>query len=76
MPVIFYDLLREGTTYADPVADFRDRLQPQRLICYHVKRLRALGREVALDTCSAARPEFSEQQACIKVQATDGERAN
>lgn len=48
MPIIFYYLLKEGTIRADPLADFLDRLQPERLTRYYLKRLSVLGREVTL----------------------------
>jgi len=52
--VIFYHLLREATTYTDLGGDFFDRLGPQRLTCYYVKRLKALGHKVMLESRVAA----------------------
>ena len=40
--VIFYPMLKNGTTYADG-GDFFDRLEPERLTRYYVKRLESLG---------------------------------
>lgn len=54
MLVIFYHMLKNGTTYAELGGDFFDRLQPQRLTRYYVKRLEALGHKVTLKTCVAA----------------------
>jgi transposase len=54
MLVIFYHMLKNGTTYADLGGDFFDRLEPQRLTRYNVKRLEALGHKVTLHTCAAA----------------------
>jgi len=47
--VILYYLLKEGTQYADLGADFFDRLEPQRLTRYYVKRLEQLGHHVMLE---------------------------
>jgi len=52
--VILYYLLKEGTQYADLGADFFDRLEPQRLIRYYVKRLERLGHKVTLEQCATA----------------------
>jgi transposase len=54
MLVIFYHLLKEGTTYADLDGDFFDRLEPQRLTRYYVRRLEALGHKVTLQSSVAA----------------------
>jgi transposase len=54
MLVIFYHLLKEGTTYADLGGDFFDRLEPQRLTRYYVRRLEALGHKVTLESNVAA----------------------
>jgi transposase len=50
--VIVYYLLKEGTHYADWGADFFDRLEPQRLTRYYVRRLEQLGHKVALEQCT------------------------
>ena len=47
--VIFYHLLKEGTTYADLGGDFFDRLEPERLTRYYVKRLERLGHTLTLE---------------------------
>ena len=52
--VIFYHMLKKGTTYADLGGDFFDRLEPERLTRYYLKRLEALGHKVTLQTCAAA----------------------
>jgi transposase len=52
--VILYYLLKEGTQYADLGADFFDRLEPQRLTRYYVKRLERLGHKVTLEQCATA----------------------
>jgi transposase len=52
--VIFYHMLKRGTTYADLGGDFFDRLEPQRLARYYVRRLEALGHKVTLETQIAA----------------------
>jgi len=52
--VILYYLLKEGTQYADLGADFFDRLEPQRLTRYYVKRLERLGHKVTLEQCTTA----------------------
>lgn len=54
MLVIFYHMLRNGTTYADLGGDFFDRLEPERLTRYYVKRLESLGHKVTLETSIAA----------------------
>jgi glycine/D-amino acid oxidase-like deaminating enzyme len=41
--------------------DFFDRLEPQRLTRYYVKRLESLGHKVTLESCAAASLKFSEQ---------------
>lgn len=50
--VIFYHMLKKRTTYADLGGDFFDRLEPQRLTRYYVRRLEALGHKVTLETCA------------------------
>jgi transposase len=52
--VIFYHMLKEGTSYADLGGDFFDRLEPQRLTRYYVRRLETLGHKVTLESCAAA----------------------
>lgn len=47
--VIVYHLLKDGTRYADLGGDFFDRLQPQRLTRYYLKRLEKLGHKVILE---------------------------
>ena len=47
--VIVYYLLKDGRQYADLGTDFFDRLEPQRLARYYVKRLQHLGHEVTLE---------------------------
>jgi transposase len=52
--VICYHLLKSKTSYRDLGGDFFDRLEPQRLTRYYVKRLESLGHKVTLETCVAA----------------------
>ena len=52
--VTFYHMLKSGRSYADLGGDFFDRLEPQRLTRYYVKRLQALGHKVTLEPCVAA----------------------
>jgi transposase len=47
--VILYYLLKESSEYADLGADFFDRLEPERLTRYYVKRLERLGHSVKLE---------------------------
>jgi transposase len=54
MLVIFYHMLKDGTSYADLRGDFFDRLEPERLTRYYVKRLQALGHKVTLQPGVAA----------------------
>jgi len=54
MLVIFYHMLKEGTTYAELGGDFFDRLEPARLTRYYVKRLEALGHKVRLESARTA----------------------
>jgi transposase len=51
--VIFYHMLQKGTTYTDLGGDFFDRLEPERLTRYYVKRLESLGHKVTLDRVAA-----------------------
>jgi transposase len=46
--VIFDHLLKQGTTYTELGGDFFDRLEPERLTRYYVKRLESLGHTVTL----------------------------
>ena len=54
MLVIFYHMMRSELTYADLGGDFFDRLEPQRLTRYYVKRLERLGHKVTLEATAAA----------------------
>jgi transposase len=47
--VIIHGMLRDRREYEDLGSDFFDRLQPERLTRYYVRRLEALGHRVALD---------------------------
>jgi transposase len=47
--VIVYHLLKNGTRYRDLGGDFFDRLEPERLTRYYVKRLQKLGHKVILE---------------------------
>jgi len=50
MLVIFYHMLKDRTTYKDLGGDFFDRLEPERLTRYYVKRLEDLGHKVKLES--------------------------
>src|SRR5262249_31296195 len=52
--VIFYHMLKHGTTYTDLGGDFFDRLEPQRLTRFYVRRLEQLGHRVTLESSAAA----------------------
>src|SRR5256886_2056195 len=52
--VIFYHMLKERTTYKNLGGDFFDRLEPERLTRYYVKRLKDLGHKVTLEPGVAA----------------------
>jgi transposase len=54
MLVIFYHIFKRGTSYADLGGDFFDRLEPDRLTRYYVKRLQCLGHKVTLESFAAA----------------------
>jgi len=54
MLVIFYHVLKAATSYADLGGDFFDRLEPERLTRYYVRRLESLGHKVTLETCVVA----------------------
>jgi transposase len=48
--VIFYHMLKDGTTYEELGGDFFDRLEPERLTRYYVRRLEDLGHKVTLES--------------------------
>ena len=50
--VIFYHMMRTGSDYTDLGGDFFDRLEPQRLTRYYVRRLERLGHKVTLQTAA------------------------
>ncbi len=50
--VILYHLLKDGTPYSELGGNFFDRLQPERLTRYHVRRLEQLGHKVVLEPCT------------------------
>lgn len=52
--VIVYHMLKTGTSHADLGGNFLDRLQPERMTRYYVRRLEALGHKVTLESCVAA----------------------
>lgn len=52
--VIVYHMLKRSERYQDLGADFLDKLDPQRLTRYHVKRLESLGHRVTLEPAVAA----------------------
>jgi len=52
--VIFYHMLKAGTSYSDLGGDFFDRLEPKRLTRYYVMRLERLGHKVTLESHPAA----------------------
>jgi hypothetical protein len=54
MLVIFYHMIRSGASYTELGADFFDRLEPERLTHYYVKRLQRLGYTVTLESSAAA----------------------
>ena len=49
-----YHLLKDRTRYRDLGVDFFDRLEPQRLTRYYLKRLEKLGHKVILESCVTA----------------------
>jgi transposase len=49
MLVIFYQILKEGRTYAKLGGDFFDRMEPERLTRSYLKRLEALGHKITLE---------------------------
>ena len=48
--VIFHEMLKRGVPYQDLGGDFFNRMEPERLRRYLVKRLEALGFQVVLET--------------------------
>jgi transposase len=52
--VIFYHMSRSSASYTELGADFFDRLEPERLTHYYVKRLQHLGYTVTLESSAAA----------------------
>lgn len=50
--VILYHLLKDGTPYSELGGNYFDRLQPERLTRYHVRRLEQLGHKVTLEPCT------------------------
>ena len=52
--VILYEMLKSGTPYRDLGANFFDKLDPERLTRYLVKRLEALGNKVTLEAIEPA----------------------
>jgi transposase len=58
IPVIAYHVLRDGQSYRELGGGYFDRLNTDRVMRYHTKRLAALGYTVTL-TKHAAEPPFS-----------------
>jgi transposase len=52
--VIIYQMLKQGTAYAELGPDYLDRLEPERLTRQLVKRLESLGHKVILEPKPAA----------------------
>ena len=52
--VMMYHVLRDGVDYHELGHDYLDKLQPQRLTRYLVKRLEALGHQVTLNPVNQA----------------------
>jgi transposase len=50
--VILYHLLKDETPYSELGGNYFDRLQPERLTRYHVRRLEQLGHKVTLEPCT------------------------
>jgi len=48
MLVMMYHMLKDGVDYQELGHDYLDKLQPQRLTHYLVKRLESLGHQVTL----------------------------
>ena len=55
MLVMMYHMLKEGMDYQELGHDYLDKLEPQRLTRYLVKRLQSLGHEVTLRPVDQAR---------------------
>ena len=51
--MIIYQILKTGTAYTELGADFFDRLEPERLKRFYIKRLQHLGHRVTLEPCEA-----------------------
>ncbi len=49
-----FSYLKEGRQCADLGTDFFDRLEPQRLTRYYVRRLERLGYSVKVEPCVSA----------------------
>jgi len=52
--MLVYHMMRTGSSYADLGGDFFDRLEPERLTRYYVKRLECLGHKVTLQAAVTA----------------------
>ena len=52
--VMIYHMLRDGVDYLELRHDYLDKLQPQRLTRYLVKRLESLGHQVTLQPVNQA----------------------
>ncbi len=46
-------MLKHGSHYSELGGDFFNRLEPERLTRYYVKRLERLGHKVTLESCVA-----------------------
>lgn len=57
---IMYHVLKEGVEYEDLGSDYFDRVEPERLKRYLVKRLQGLGYEVKLEPMASAESEAAE----------------
>ncbi len=51
--MIVYQMLKHGSHYSELGGDFFNRLEPERLTRYYVKRLERLGHKVTLESCVA-----------------------
>ena len=54
MLVMMYHMFRKGVDYQELGHDYLDKLQPQRLTRYLVKRLESLGHQVTLQPVNQA----------------------
>ena len=54
MLAMIYQMLRDGVDYQELGQDYLDKLQPQRLTRYLVKRLESLGHQVTLQPVNQA----------------------